>query len=51
MQEPWTGIISNPSNHHLLVYDSSRSYIPAYGVDVVESAVASALHDVKVMLP
>jgi len=50
MQEPRTGVICDPSNHHLLVMDPDGCYIPAHGIEVVERAVASALHDIEVML-
>jgi hypothetical protein len=50
MQEPRTGIIRDPSNHHLLALSPSRYYIPAYGIDVVKRTVSRALHDIKGML-
>lgn len=51
MQEPWTGIIRDPSYHHLLVLKPIGYYIPANGIEVVEEVAASALHDIKAMLP
>lgn len=50
MQEPWTGVIRDPSNHHLLVLKPSGHYIPAHGIEVVEGAATSTLYDIKAVL-
>ena len=50
MQEPRTGIICDKSDHALLVLVPDGYYVPAHRIDVVERTVASALHDIKVML-
>jgi len=51
MQEPGTGVISDPSDYHLLAKEPGRSGISAHGINVVEAAVSSALHDKEAMLP